>query len=621
LEIGTGSYADTNYPNEIFGAPVNTPDPANEVVERDVGRCFFVTTDQFGNFRVGPFFTVDQGTGRVTFSAAIALSNLDGIGFKRGVPVSEFSVDQTMADNAVDTVPTENAVRTYVDKRLGLSHNGVPVTQDAIIPPVTGGFMALDGQLSMKANMNLDDNRIVNLEDPVNPQDAVNLRSLTIDNFQNFTATDPKANDLVVFTGDANEVQNAQVVGDISLDIDSTANTIDAQINPGVILNSDVNVSAAIEQSKLLMNAATTRANATGIAQADRGLASFNDAEFDADSGWISLADNGIGIEKIEQQTTRTVLGNSALTTGNVTAVPFTTVVSDGGAIKKLQFDGVGFLRRLNTGSFTADGDYEVVNSSSAYTGSADNDKIITRDSNGDFGARIADLNQLKIDGDLVLDSSTVSSGGFVQLYAYDEQGGILLQTGSVAQDNVTQYRNNLHQFSTLDGNNDAPISCSAIETLSLTTGGQAVAGSVTGNWSLVGSSKFEATYAADLAEYYEGDREYETGTVLVFGGEKEVTTSNKKQDTRVAGVVSDNAAYAMYGACPGLKNLVALQGRVPCKVVGKIQKGDLLTTSGIPGVAGIVSGTPVAGTIIGKALQEYDSDHIGIIEVAVGRS
>ena len=262
-----------------------------------------------------------------------------------------------------------------------------------------------------------------------------------------------------------------------------------------------------------------------------------------------------------------------------------------------------------------------MVNSSSAYTGSADNDKIITRDSNGDFGARIADLNQLKVDGDLVLDSSVVSSGGFIQLYAYNEQGGILLQTGSVAQDNVTQYRNNLHQFSTLDGNNDAPISCSQIETLSLTTGGQAVAGSVTGNWSLVGSSKFEATYAADLAEYYEGDSEYEPGTVLVFGGDKEVTKSNIKQDTRVAGVVSDNAAYVMYGACPGLKNLVALQGRVPCKVVGKIKKGDLLTTSGIPGVAGTVSGTPITGTIIGKALQEYDSDHIGTIEVAVGRS
>jgi hypothetical protein len=50
----------------------------NEIREDGVGRCFYVSTDQNGIFRVGRFFTVDQGTGTVTFSASIALSNLDG---------------------------------------------------------------------------------------------------------------------------------------------------------------------------------------------------------------------------------------------------------------------------------------------------------------------------------------------------------------------------------------------------------------------------------------------------------------------------------------------------------------------------------------------------------------
>jgi hypothetical protein len=90
--------------------------------------------------------------------------------------------------------------------------------------------------------------------------------------------------------------------------------------------------------------------------------------------------------------------------------------------------------------------------------------------------------------------------------------------------------------------------------------------------------------------------------------------------DTRVAGVVSNTAAFVMYDACPGLKNLVALQGRVPCRVVGKIQKGDLLVTSKIPGVA-IATQSAQAGTIVGKSLENYDSDHIGTIEVAVGRN
>jgi len=133
LEIGTGSYADTNYPKEIYGQSVNALSPDTEIAERDVGRCFYVTTDQFGNFRVGPFFAVDQGTGQVTFSASIALSNLDGIGFKRGVPVSEFSTDSGFTDNATDTVPTENATRIYIERRLGVTHDGGSVIESQVV--------------------------------------------------------------------------------------------------------------------------------------------------------------------------------------------------------------------------------------------------------------------------------------------------------------------------------------------------------------------------------------------------------------------------------------------------------------------------------------------------------
>ena len=104
------------------------------------------------------------------------------------------------------------------------------------------------------------------------------------------------------------------------------------------------------------------------------------------------------------------------------------------------------------------------------------------------------------------------------------------------------------------------------------------------------------------------------------FGGDKEITSSNTHMDTRVAGVISNTAAYVMYSACPGIKNLVALTGRVPCKVVGKIKKGDILVTAGIHGVA-MASADPKVGSIVGKAVEDYDSDHIGTITVAVGRT
>jgi hypothetical protein len=127
----------------------------------------------------------------------------------------------------------------------------------------------------------------------------------------------------------------------------------------------------------------------------------------------------------------------------------------------------------------------------------------------------------------------------------------------------------------------------------------------------------------ADLAERYAADREYPVGTVVVFGGDKEITTTNIKMDTAVAGVISANPAFRM-NCEAGEDNThpyVALAGRVPCRVAGKIKKGNIMVTSGIPGVAVAAVGDIKVGSMIGKALEDYDSDHIGTIEVAVGRA
>jgi hypothetical protein len=291
-------------------------------------------------------------------------------------------------------------------------------------------------------------------------------------------------------------------------------------------------------------------------------------------------------------------------------------VVNDGGAVKKSQYSGgTGYLRRIGF-TFNNDGDYSIVDEASTNTVST----LVKRDSNGDFAARNISVERLIVDTKTVVDTTTSLTGGYTQLYGFLGQVGILIGDGSIATDKRSFYDNDGHTFRTQNGLANAPIVCSSVQATALTTGAAATAGTVTGNWSLTAGSRFQATYA-DLAEYYEGDREYEIGTVLVFGGDKEVTTTNEKMDTRVAGVVSDNAAYTMNSACPGHKNLIALQGRVKCKVVGKIRKGDLLVTTRIPGVAGLPETTAQAGTIIGKALQEYDSDHIGTIEVAVGRT
>jgi hypothetical protein len=638
LEIGTGSYADTNYPKEIYGASVNPFDESQETEERDVGRVFYVTTDQFGNFKVGPFFKVDQGTGTVTFSASIALSNLDGIGFKRGVPISEFSTDSGFTDNATDTVPTENATRIYIERRLGISHNGSVVLPGQLIPSVTGGFLSLDGQLAMKGILDLNNNKIINLTDATGAQDAVNLRSLTLDNFQDWAGSNVQGGQFVAFTGVGNTIINAGITGDLTFElragVDSTLNNIDVQINAGAVNNAEVNASAAIAQSKLNMTIADDFAAApTGSAaviQARSGLASFNDTDFTVVNGWVSVRGNSIVLGDIQQIATRTVIGNSSLGTATATEVAFTTVVNDGGAVKKSQYSAVGFLRRTSGGSFASDADFSVTNASAGSSASVGASELIVRDSNGDFGGRTADLQSIRIDNNLAIDTTTIATGGFVRYFGWGSAGGMLVQDGSLAGDKKTGYWNDLHEFRTQNGVSAAPITCSTItgttiQVTAITTGGNTTAGTITGRWTLTGTSpnesRLQATYSADLAEYYEGDREYDVGTVLVFGGDKEVTTTNTQGDRRVAGVVSNTAAFAMYEGCPGLKNLVALQGRVPCRVVGKIRKGDMLVTASVPGVA-IAGGSDVkVGTVVGKALVDYDSDHIGTIEIAVGRT
>ena len=130
--------------------------------------------------------------------------------------------------------------------------------------------------------------------------------------------------------------------------------------------------------------------------------------------------------------------------------------------------------------------------------------------------------------------------------------------------------------------------------------------------------AKATSAQYADLAEKYETDSEYEVGTVVIFGGEREVTQSTIANDTRVAGVISEDPAYLMNDNSDG--QAVALVGKVKCKVHGIIQKGDLLTTSGErPGCARKAM-TPVLGSIVGKAMENKETAEESTLLISVGR-
>jgi hypothetical protein len=134
--------------------------------------------------------------------------------------------------------------------------------------------------------------------------------------------------------------------------------------------------------------------------------------------------------------------------------------------------------------------------------------------------------------------------------------------------------------------------------------------------------AKATSAQYADVAERYLADADYVTGTVLVFGGDQEVTQSQIDHTTAIAGTVSDQPAYVMNNGLTGEHVVsVALLGRVPVRVVGTIRPGDLLVASELPGIAtGLVPDRYAPGCVIGKALESYDSQREGLIEAVVGR-
>lgn len=148
--------------------------------------------------------------------------------------------------------------------------------------------------------------------------------------------------------------------------------------------------------------------------------------------------------------------------------------------------------------------------------------------------------------------------------------------------------------------------------------------GSLTNQFGDIYGTAYRARYA-DLAERYAADKVYDYGTVMVFGGEKEITASTQLHQTRIAGVISENPALCMNETAGD--NLthpyIALQGRVPCKVIGSVKKGDTLVASDVAGHAIAWTDTendPRMTAYIGIAIEDKSSLEAGFVEVKVGK-
>lgn len=162
-----------------------------------------------------------------------------------------------------------------------------------------------------------------------------------------------------------------------------------------------------------------------------------------------------------------------------------------------------------------------------------------------------------------------------------------------------------------------------SVVTPKLSAGNASANGQFEGQWSFSAGSTLTLpagtrSFYADIAERYTSDQQYVPGTVVMFGGEQEVTIANIPGTTKVAGIITTEPAQILNADLED-SVAIALVGRVPCKVIGAIVKGDMLIVSETPGVLTSAE-VPKPGSIVAKAMEYYNSNEVGVIEVMVTR-
>lgn len=231
---------------------------------------------------------------------------------------------------------------------------------------------------------------------------------------------------------------------------------------------------------------------------------------------------------------------------------------------------------------------------------------------------------------------TTVTGDGVVDgnLTVYQQltqKGNLVVENGaSITANNInlnSGYNLVGNTVGNLNGTNNIVTATTIYTTNLLAIGGSFNSvGNITGAWTLNANSSIslgtnatiQATYS-DLAERYHADADYGYGTVLIVGGINEVTTTDIRANTSVAGVISQAPAYMMNKAAgpDSTHPYIALKGRIPCKVVGIIHKGDRLVTSTRHGYAEAFQLGDDPTAVIGIALEDNMGDS-GMIEIKV---
>ena len=157
LDVGTGNFDETNYPQLYFEGLVDGL-PENEVREEQGGKTFYTSTDQSGNFRVGDLFEVEQATGIITVSAeffdftGLTELRLGGIRIGgSGVVIREFSTDPTLSADSNNVASTQRAIARFIQSRLTVGGSSIEVP-NIVAGQIDFGPDQISNSLDLKNN-------------------------------------------------------------------------------------------------------------------------------------------------------------------------------------------------------------------------------------------------------------------------------------------------------------------------------------------------------------------------------------------------------------------------------------------------------------------------------------
>jgi hypothetical protein len=428
---------------------------------------------------------------------------------------------------------------------------------------------------------------------------------------------------------------------DDTIRFDAAGSEIFTITSAGLAGASGARITAILDEDNMATNSDTAAATQQSIKAYVDSQVTASDLDFQGDSGGalsidldaetldiaggtgIDTAGSGNTLTVAIDSTVATLAGSQTLTNKTLTSAVLNTAVS-----------GTAILDEDAMGSDSAT-QLATQQSIKAYVDSKVNKDITMQDADGDTKVQVEEGS----DDDTIRFDAAGNYVACIESTGVDIKGNYTLTLGGILDANAKRLTNAADPTSAQDAATkayvDAELSGLSQNSISqnntnvtVTDSGtgsivNTIDGSVHTTFNAAGLSLATGVFSgtatsaqyADLAEMYSADGEIAPGTIVMFGGEAEVTMCDDDHCKKVAGVVSTNPAYLMNSDAEGVA--VALQGRVPCKVMGSVSKGDMMVSAG-NGMARAEE-NPMMGAVIGKALADHEGGE-GIIEVVVGR-